>query len=349
MQNLNYIGSKKTLIPHILKVCEDNIPNDEYIFYDLFAGTSIVAQSFANKYQIVANDLEYYSYIISYANLKSCYSSKLKDIIATCNKLDVMDIKPNKDNLISLNYSPNEACDRMFFTPENAAKADIIRQYIETLYSTNQVNKKEYIFLIASLIISIDKLANTSSVYGAYLKKYKKTALKPLILKPVHTRLDNYKNNKVYNDYAENIQICDNAIVYLDPPYNHRQYGANYSPLNYIARYDKNIILNGKTGLISNYNKSDFCSKVKSKSAFKKLINNIKNSKYIILSYNNEGIIPFEFIKEVLSQIGSIKLYKIKYKKFKAQKTINNEWVYEYIWFVNTQISNDYEEIELPT
>ena len=61
---LNYIGSKKTLIPFIEKVINDNISYKEdsrLIFGDLFAGTGIVGQTFSDRFKIISNDVEYYS------------------------------------------------------------------------------------------------------------------------------------------------------------------------------------------------------------------------------------------------------------------------------------------------
>ena len=70
--------------------------------------------------------------------------------------------------------------------------------------------------------------------------------------------------------------------------------------------------------------------------------------KYLILSYNNEGLMSFDDIKNILLKKGDIKLYKIEYNKFKAQQNVNGDKVYEYIWFVDTtNINNKFEEINM--
>jgi adenine-specific DNA-methyltransferase len=342
MQTLNYIGSKKTLFNNILEVCQKNINNlDNYNFADLFSGTGTIGYNM-NKYcnKIIANDLEYYSYIINYALLKCVYTNYIQSIINDMNELKLIE-----NGLIYKNYSENKNCERMFFTDYNAKKCDSIRIYLEDIYKQNKIDYNQYIFLLASIIVSIDKVANTSSVYGAYLKKYKNSALKKLYIKPIHTNINNNNNNEVYNQKIEELIINKQYdIVYLDPPYNHRQYSSNYSPLNYIAYYDENIELTGKTGLIKNYNKSIFCSKVKVKNAFTNLINNL-NCKFIIISYNNEGILNIDDLKNILLRKGDVILYKIHYNKFKAQKGIKKN-VIEYIWFINTINKNsNYEEI----
>lgn len=337
METLNYIGSKKKLFNNILDVCQKNITNlNDKIFADLFSGTGTVAFNM-NKYckKIIANDLEYYSYIINYALLKCQYTVSIQNIIN-----DINNIKSIDNGLIFNNFSNNDKCERMFFTNNNAKKCDAIRIYIDKLFNNNNINYDEYIFVLVSLLVSMDKVANTSSVYGAYLKKYKKSSQNELFVKPIHQNKNNKINNEIYNENIENLVITNNYdIVYLDPPYNHRQYGGNYSPLNYIAKYDKNIQLIGKTGLIKDYNKSAFCSKLNVKNSFIKLIQNL-NCKYIILSYNNEGLLHLNDIKNILLNKGDIILYKINYNKFKAQKNVKINNVIEYIWFVDTSKHN---------
>ena len=123
-------------------------------------------------------------------------------------------------------------------------------------------NTNEYKFLNASLLTSIDKVANTASVYGAFLKKFKTSAKHKLELKAIHIQ-ETLNNNKVFNEDINSEVILEQKydIVYLDPPYNQRQYSSNYHPLNYIAKYDNTIEVYGKTGLLKDSNKSKYCQK----------------------------------------------------------------------------------------
>jgi adenine-specific DNA-methyltransferase len=323
MNSLNYIGSKRTIFDKILATCQANIPDlESQTFMDLFAGTGYVGfnmQPYVRS--VAANDLEYYSYVINKA-LHCCnYSDEIAHIIDTLNGL--VGVK----GLIYQHFSNHAECERMFFTVENAMKCDAIRQYIQQ-YSGQSI----YYFLLASLLVSMDKVANTSCVYGAYLKAYKASALKPLVIVPIHTKTDvKVDANMVYNDKAEEICKIGADIVYMDPPYNNRQYSANYSPLNYIAHYDSALTLTGKTGLIEGYNRSDFCKKGEVESAFNALINDVK-CKYIVLSYNNEGIMDYDALKKIMESRGALKIYKFMYKKFKAQMTVDVANVYEYLW-----------------
>jgi adenine-specific DNA-methyltransferase len=302
-------------------------------FMDLFSGTGVVGFNMLNYFKTCnANDLEYYSYIINYALIQCNYSDNIQQIINICNELEGV------EGLIYNNFSPTPTCERMFFINNNAKKTDAIRQYIELGFKSNKITKKEYIFILASLLVSVDKVANTSCVYGAYLKEFKTSSLKNLIVQPIHKRTEMNEENMAYNKFAESFAEPDSPyydVVYMDPPYNQRQYSANYSPLNYIALYDKNVVLKGKTALIENYNKSNFCKKSEVKKVFENLINGIKCN-YLIISYNNEGILSIEEFKNILLQKGLVKLYKIQYNKFKAQKSVDKQFVEEYLWVVDT-------------
>lgn len=346
MNTLNYIGCKHTLLNTLLEVFKENIPNMKSLtFLDLFAGTGTIGFNVQGLTKSCdANDLELYSYLINFALLKCNYSEELSKLIQKCNELDI------KEGLIYDNFSPTETCERMFFTNDNAKKADAIRQFIQEEYLKARITKNQFNFLLASLLVSIDKVANTSSVYGAYLKQYKTSALKQLLLKPIHTKTDINPENMVYNELAETFSETDSEyydIIYVDPPYNQRQYSGNYSPLNYIAEYNKDIVLKGKTGLIENYNKSKFCKKTDIKNTFDSLICGLK-CKYLIISYNNEGLLSMNEFKKILVKKGAVKLYIIKYAKFKAQANVEKKYVEEYLWVVDTSINSELiEEIEI--
>ena len=335
MKSLNYIGSKHTLLKTIIHICNININNTfNMSFMDLFAGTGVVGHNMLQYFKTCdSNDLEHYSYVINYALLKCNFSNKLKDLIENCNKLDL------EEGIIYKNYSPNEKCERMFFTNTNAKKADAVRFYIETKFKEKYITSEEYYFLVASLLVSIDKVANTSCVYGAYLKSYKTSALKDLLMVPIHTKENiNTEENNVYKELSENFAKPNGKyydVIYMDPPYNQRQYSGNYSPLNYIADYNPDTIIKGKTGLIENYNKSNFCKKKEVKNSFIELINGVK-CKYLIISYNNEGLLSIDDFRSILIKKGTVKLYKIKYNKFKAQQNVDIKNTEEYLWFVDT-------------
>ena len=183
------------------------------------------------------------------------------------------------------------------------------------------INDNLYFYYLASLINSIDKYANTASVYGAFLKHIKKPAQKEFILELLP--VGNGNIGKVYNeDINELIKKVGGDVLYIDPPYNNRQYCSNYHVLETIAKYDTPK-LRGVTGLRDEtYQKSKYCSKRTVIDIFEDLIKNA-DFKYIILSYNNEGLMDLKTIKDTMSKYGEYDFFTKEYRRFKADRDEN--------------------------
>jgi adenine-specific DNA-methyltransferase len=301
---LNYIGSKLSLLDFIYSTIKDTAPHlEEAVFFDLFAGTGIVGRFFKNKVKsVIANDLEYYSYVLNRYYIQN--SKKIDFDFSTLNNLKGI------KGFIYNNYCPTIS-DRKYFTDENGKIIDAIRIEIEKYREDDNL----YFFLLCSLLENADKVANTASVYGAYLKKFKTTASRKLEIKasPI---IETDNKNLVFNEDANTIiKKIEGDILYLDPPYNERQYGANYHLLNTIAKYEV-FEPKGKTGL-PEYNKSSYCKKNEVINIFEDLIQNAR-FRYIFLSYNNEGIMPMKEIKKIMSKYGKYEIAEMDYKRYKA-------------------------------
>ena len=235
---------------------------------------------------------------------------------------ELNNLKLKDTGFIYKNYCLGSGSNRQYFSDINGKKIDTIRQKIESWFKNNKINSKLYYFLLASLLESADKVANTASVYGAFLKHLKRTALKDMVLEPAIFEL-NDNEHKVYNEDSNVlIKKISGDILYLDPPYNERQYGANYHLLNTIAEY-KPFIPIGKTGL-RKYTRSKYCSASFVKAEFENLIKNAK-FKYIFLSYNNEGLMSVEDVKSIMSKYGHYDLAQTDYQRFKADSNRFNK------------------------
>lgn len=315
---MNYIGSKYSLLDFLETTIEDVTGyknGDNYVFADLFAGTGIVGQTYKSKgCTVISNDIQYYSYVLNkhyIENIPELDSGLLEHL----NKL------PYAKGFIYNNYCAGSGSGRNYFTNENGKKCDAIRIELEKLHTSGQIDDHLYFYYLASLITSIDKYANTAAVYGAFLKHIKKSAQKEFQLELLPVISGNI--GKVYNeDINTLVRNIDGDVLYLDPPYNARQYCSNYHVLETIARYD-NPRLSGVTGLRdSSAQKSRFCSKRTVTSTFEDLIKNA-NFKYIFLSYNNEGLMSLDTIKEIMSRYGEYSFFTKEYRRFKADKDEN--------------------------
>ena len=253
--------------------------------------------------------------------------------------LDYLNNLKWKKGFIYENYSPewskNKDFERMYFTNENAKKCDVIREKIKEWRKEDKINENEYYFLLASLIESIDKVANTASVYGAFLKKFKKPALNNLLLKPADFYLNDNEHQVFNKDINKLILETSHDVVYLDPPYNHRQYSWNYHILETIAKYD-NPEITWKTWMrVDPEKKSNFCKKAEVKKSFEELIKNI-DAKYIFMSYNCEWLLSHQEIKEIMQTRWKYWVFTKEYRRFKAWKDRNfkKDSVVEYLHYV---------------
>ncbi|MDO8886807.1 DNA adenine methylase [Candidatus Oleimmundimicrobium sp.] len=351
---MKYIGNKFRLLPFIDKAITQGKLPTKGTFCDIFSGTTNVAQFYKKKgYKLITCDIMYYSYVFQHAYIKNnsypSFSTLLQreeNIIKARKQIQsstLFNDDANKDNLkavlhylnnlpgeesfIYLNYAPggsrHSEYQRQYFRDENAKRVDAIRNRIQLWKDNNWLTENEFFVLLAPLIDAADFVANISGTYGAFLKIWRSMALKHLtLLTPKLTESD--LKHEIYlgdaNKLIRNIK-CD--ILYLDPPYNSRQYAPNFHILETIARWD-NPKIYGKTGLRPyDGQKSDYNVKGKCEKKFADLVKNA-DCKYILLSYNNEGIIKDKTIKDVLSEKGDLKIFTQPYRRFRTDSESEN-------------------------
>ncbi|MGC7590124.1 DNA adenine methylase [Bisgaard Taxon 46] len=338
---MNYIGSKLSLmdfiqegIDYVLEKNNDSTSYEKLTLCDLFAGTGAVGSFFKEQgMKIIANDSMFYSYVLNkhyIGNNDEVFSDNA--IFQELNNLELI-----SDGFIFNNYCLGGTLDdeyqRMYFSDRNGKFCDTVRAKIEKLFIEQKISEKQYYFLLTSLLESIDKHANTASVYGAFLKKIKKKAAQDCLIESASIISSKINEHQVFQKDAQDlITEISGDILYLDPPYNSRQYCDNYHILETIAKND-NPEIKGKTGLRldNKENKSDFCYKNKAIDAFEHIVKNA-NFKYILLSYNDEGIIGIDDIVRIMSEYGDYTVLTKKYKRFKASsKDVEKKETIEYL------------------
>lgn len=340
---MNYIGSKLSLLDFIDESIAEVTGMSGGIFCDLFAGTGAVGSYFKKKgYSIIANDNQYYSFVLNrhyIGNHRALSFTKLKHVLPELAKAKISDRPtvvckyleelPGVRGFIYNNYCLGGTADtnlpRQYFSDENGQKCDAVRAKIEKWRIQDLINEDEYFFLLTTLLEAIDKCANTASVYGAFLKSLKKSAQKSLALRPVQLFVNDQEHQVFNEDVNKLLEDISSDILYLDPPYNQRQYATNYHILETIARYDSPRIY-GKTGLRDyNAQKSAYCSRREVNTAFADLIAKAK-AKYIFLSYNDEGLMTLDDIEQIMSTRGSYGFFKRDYSRFRADNDQNRNF-----------------------
>ena len=184
---MNYIGSKVKLSGFIVDCITERVakskPLSECVFCDLFAGTGAVGRAFKGKvHKIIANDREFYSFVLNKNYIENhTPMQNLDALVVNLNNLQGVEGKIYQH--YSLGGTQGKAHKRLYFSDSNAMKIDAIRTEIENLKHEGTIDSGAYYFLLASLLECADKVANVASVYGAFLKKLKKSALKPMEFK----------------------------------------------------------------------------------------------------------------------------------------------------------------------
>jgi adenine-specific DNA methylase len=321
-QNRKYLGSKYRLIDFLTDTILSRVDRVDG-FADLFAGTGVVGYAFrAHASKIIANDLLYSNYVVNRAFLASTKDSANLDRVADL--IEELNRSAPVHGYAHANYSGT------YFTEENAARIDGIREAIEILASRERCSRQERFILLASLLFAVDKAANTVGQYDAFLKHIDVKRLegaedrhlidsnvyKPLRLRVPKIELDGNAANEVFNQDANQlIRQLEADVLYLDPPYNTRQYVDCYHVLENILCWEKPA-LKGKTRKFQrDHLKSRYSSKNQAAAALQELILEARAA-HIFLSYNNEGIIPETTIREILGQRGTVEVFSREYSVF---------------------------------
>lgn len=363
---MRYIGSKENLRGFIDQAAIlSGITSG--VFCDLFAGTTVVGRYFKRKgYRIISNDIMEYSFVFSKAYIENNtppeFLSLDLPIESISNRLFENDTEhldrvltylnallPDQGFMFS-NYSDEGTKDhlyqRMYFSATNAGKIDAIRNQIEKWRQTQVITDNEFYILLAALLEAIPGVSNIAGTYGAFLKYWEPRSQKTLTLTlpPL-----------VHSEYTHEVHRCDANvlirkincdILYIDPPYNTRQYATNYHILETVALWD-NPAIYGKSGLrpykedSPANKKSVYCQRDKALQALQDLACNAP-CRLFLMSYNSEGIMPHEAIMDILSQRGSVIVNEQTYRRFRsdsnhAQRQYSpNKHIVERIYTVQT-------------
>jgi len=319
-----YTGSKAKLADWIMALIKEKCQGK--IFADIFAGTGVItAEAIKDFDEVIINDFLYSNNVIykAFFGPGEYDEKKLSKIIEKYNKANNRQLD---ENYFSKNFGGK------YFDKNVAKLIGYIRSDIEK--KKNKLTEREYYILLTTLIYSIDKIANTVGHYDAYIKK--EPLEKELELKLIETIPS--KKILIYKEDTNLLVKKTKAdVVYIDPPYNSRQYSRFYHLLETLVKWD-HPKLYGTALKPETENSSDYC-KTKAFSAFKNLIKDL-DCKHIVVSYNNtynsksnssRNKIRLEQIREVLEQKGQTEVFKKNHSFFNSGKTEfsnHQEWLF---------------------
>jgi adenine-specific DNA-methyltransferase len=319
-------------LSEIRELTENIAPNSEE-FCDLFAGTGVVGREFKRSHKLICNDILYFSFVLNaaYNGLKtrpnfSKLSKKIgMDPIDFLNQIPVNTNKISERDFMTISYSPAGDAGRRYLSIENAIKVDRIRQKINDWRDQDLISEPESHYLIASLLEDVPSVSNTTGTYGAFLKHWDARAKKPIQISHLDIAISDQKNQIFNCDANQLIKKISGHVLYIDTPYNGRQYSSNYHLLETLAKYDYPN-LKGVTGLrVDDAANSQYCKKNSVYQSFDQLLENA-DFKTIILSYSSDGLLSENQLIELLTKHGDCKTMnfrKIPYRRYK--RTANDE------------------------
>lgn len=346
---MRFIGSKASLLGEIAALVDGVTDGRERVFCDMFAGSGAVARHFKPRYQIIANDRMYFSYAMLRAmvgnnrvpDFGALAAAGIADPLAFLATAALPD-RPlgAPDTFVATHFAPNATCKRMYFTPENARRIDFARSRLDQWRADGLLDDASSFYLLGCVVEGLPFVSNITGTYGAYLKHWDARALKPYapVALPV---IDNGQDNACHNeDAATLIQRLRGDILYLDPPYNGRQYLPNYHVLETIARYDAPV-LRGVTGTRNcAAEKSAYCNKATALAALDDLVARAQ-FRHVIVSYSSDGVMAIADIADLLRRHGvsaSLRVHKLAYRKYKSKVVAPDDRLSEYLFYVAKDI-----------
>jgi adenine-specific DNA-methyltransferase len=366
---MNYIGSKFSLLAEIRAMLKRHHVTGGS-FCDLFSGTATVAQmARLDGFRVMANDLQAYSHAMQAAFLETQGYPDFARLRAHVPAIDAclpgerpmfglapapgpeaaplmrvlsyLEGLPPVEGPFFQTYCEGGSAGRAYFARHVGGRCEAVRDQLEAWKPW--LDEAEQAVLLASLIETMDLLANTASVYGAYLKQVKKSARAPFVLRVPRLSSAGRGHQAYMLDGAELVRRVDGDVLYLDPPYNHRQYHANYHVLETIARWDlAGFTPKGKTGLRPGADqRSRFCSRRDVAKAFAEVLDAAR-FKHILVSYNNEGLLPEADLRAMLTAKangGVVDFHTLPYKRFRADadgegRQYKGDEVREFLFYV---------------
>lgn len=352
-QIITYIGNKRSflnMLDNVTETIKQELQQDKLKIGDLFSGSGIVARNYKKDAELlVTNDMEYYSWLLNECYLSDPTQEELEEI-NKWHQFIIDNINLDKeDGFFYELYAPKDITniqegERCFYTPRNAKYIDSVRQIIE------QVPEHLQKYFIAPLITEASIKTNTSGVFKGFHKNKEtgigqfggtgKDALSRIVAnielpKPVFSNYPcaviNYNNN-IFDIIDE---LPDLDLIYLDPPYNQHPYGSNYFMLNLVATNQRPENISKVSGIPTDWNRSVFNVKKESLAAMGDLCRRLR-TKYLAISFSDDGFISKEEMVDMLQQIGEVRVIERNYNTYRGSRNLDDrdKYVTEIIYVV---------------
>ena len=334
---MRYIGNKTKLL-EFLTANLRRLGISPGIAHDAFAGTAAVGRALkASGWRVHSSDLMTYSYVMQRAYVVASMAERFDALAASLPAVGqettvdgrlraiasyLSHCVPPRDGFFAQNFGP--AGGRMYFTDANARRIDAARTALHEWHTAGLVSDDAFYVLLAGIIEGADRVANTAGVYAAYIKHWQPNALRDFVVTPaapVGSMVECIAHQ------ADAIQVAGDLgeldLLYIDPPYNARQYAGYYHVPELIARgwFGDDVALRGKTGLIEDEDqRSAWCSKRLAPDALRGLLA-ATGARHVLVSYNSEGVIADGELRGILKDASvddTAQRFTKRYKRYRA-------------------------------
>lgn len=345
-QLITYIGNKRALLGHIGQAVERvkrRLGKDRLRVFDVFSGSGVVSRYLkAHAELMIANDLEDYAAVVSRCYLRNRNTVDLGALAAIIRDFNarVEDVSFPLGFIEEL-YAPRDeagitAGDRVFYTRENARRLDNYRRMIAT------VPEDLRDMLLGPLLSSASVHANTAGVFKGFYKDRSTgigrfggrngDALARIkgrieLGVPVLSRFecDVQVLQEDANEAVRRVRNLD--LAYVDPPYNQHPYGSNYFMLNLLVHYERPRRISRVSGIPTNWRRSGYNVRSRSLSLLRDLLRTV-DSRFLLVSFNNEGFIEPHAMMSLLRQIGTVEVVEMQYNAFRGSRNLRNRRIH---------------------
>jgi adenine-specific DNA-methyltransferase len=320
---MRYLGNKTKLggwIADIIGSVHD-APIADITVYDACAGTGAIAQCLgARGYKVVSSDVNAYAHSLAHSRTMVTRDTVLSHTLTLRELLDMLNAETS-EGYVCERYSPGGEAGRKYFTKENAVNIDGARARLSALLADGSVTQDGYTFLLGCLIECVSLVSNIPGTYGAFNRIWDPRALKPFRLteEVANTLWAPRRGTACHHaDAASLVAETECNVLYLDPPYNARDYATYYHVLEAIARYDGAAIKPNKTGTpLAPVARSAWCIKARAAAELEMYVSRTRAT-VVALSYNDEGLISDDVVRDTMSKYGEYSVHETDYRRFKC-------------------------------
>ena len=338
---VRYIGNKTKLVPFLLETLSE-LGLQPGVACDPFAGTASVGRALKTAgWRVHCGDLmaASYAYQVSRVELNRTPqfpgavsgSGPPRRSVSYAAVLRVLESLPPRPGFVTEHYTPagedGRAHGRMYFTPENGTAIDTIRERVAEWHGSGLIDRACEQLLLATLIQAADRVANTTGVYASFVKTWQPNAIRPIRLRAMRPAVPPTAaamGCSAFRGPAGSLLRRAGAVdlLYLDPPYNERQYPGYYHLPELLAQgWKPPPELRGKTGLIPDDDlRSDWCRRGRCEAALRSTLD-LADARHVLFSYNDEGLLTRDSIESAFRESGdpdSFRVFTRGYRRYRS-------------------------------